>query len=67
MNQKVDLTKKTSEERSSAMTELAEKLKECGLGDASVKFIRETVCPMKAESMEEKMTLSVSKSYPPDR
>ena len=49
------------------MTELAEKLKECGLGDASVKFIRETVCPMKAESMEEKMTLSVSKSYPPDR
>ena len=67
MSKQVDLSKKTSEERSSAMTQLAEKLKECGLGDASVKLVRETVCPMKDDSMEEQMKLSVAKSYPPDR
>jgi len=49
------------------MTDLAEKLKECNLADASVKFTRETVCPIKADAVEENMTLSVTKSYPPDR
>ena len=49
------------------MADLAEKLKECNLADASVKFTRETVCPIKADAVEENMTLSVAKSYPPDR
>jgi len=61
------LVELSNEERAAVMTQVGDMLKECELGDAKVKLVRETVCPIKADKVEENFTVQVEKSYPTEK
>ena len=61
------LVELSNEERAAVMTQVADMLKESDLADAKVKLVRETVCPIKADKVEENFTIQVEKSCPSEK
>ena len=54
-------------ERKELMTKIADQLKANGLEDAKLSFVRETVCPIAAKTVQDSMTISVDGKFDFDK
>jgi len=62
-----DFETMSADERTALIQKIAPIIKESGLEGIEVKMSRECVCPMSADSLEDKCSLSIEKSFAPDK
>jgi len=62
-----DFAEMSADDRDALIAKIAPIIKESGLEGITVKTSRECVCPMAADKIEDSISLTIEKSFGPDK